>query len=155
MSKSLAGRPPKIKTPDEMWGYFEEYKKWCKDNPLFENTVNTKTGEIYRIPRERPYTWESFNNWVNSKNIISDFDDYKKGETEHYKKFSGIITRINREIYSDKYDGAAVGLYNASIIARDLGLADAKKTETTAKIQVVEMTKEERKERLKILKSKL
>ena len=35
-----------------------------------------------------------------------------------------IIRAIDREIYNDKYSGAAVGVYHNNIIARDLGLSE-------------------------------
>ena len=44
----------------------------------------------------------------------------KRGE--EYKE---VIERITRYCYDVKFDGAAVGLYNANIIARDLGLRDS------------------------------
>ena len=34
-------------------------------------------------------------------------------------------------MYSDKYEGAAVGIYNPNIIARDLGLADKTENDNT------------------------
>ena len=35
-----------------------------------------------------------------------------------------VIERIEQTVYSQKFEGAAAGLLNANIIARDLGLAD-------------------------------
>jgi hypothetical protein len=40
------------------------------------------------------------------------------------KEFSSVIAYIETTIYSHKYEGAATGLYNATLIARDLGLRD-------------------------------
>jgi hypothetical protein len=48
---------------------------------------------------------------------------------ENYKKrqeFLGIITYVERIIYTQKFEGATTGHYNSSIIARDLGLVDKK-----------------------------
>ena len=47
------------------------------------------------------------------------------------KDFSSVITRIEQTIYAQKFEGAAVGSFNANIIARDLGLKD--KSELTGK----------------------
>ena len=38
--------------------------------------------------------------------------------------YEAVIERITQYCYDVKYDGAVVGLYNANIIARDLGLKE-------------------------------
>lgn len=43
--------------------------------------------------------------------------------------FIPVTTRVEDVIYTQKFEGATVGAYNANIIARDLGLTD--KVETT------------------------
>jgi hypothetical protein len=51
-----------------------------------------------------------------------------------YKKkddFSDIITRVEDIIFTQKFEGAVVGQYNSSIIAKELGLADKKEIEET------------------------
>ena len=42
-----------------------------------------------------------------------------------------VIHKIEDCIYNQKFEGAIIGLYNANIIARDLGLSD--KNELTGK----------------------
>lgn len=58
-----------------------------------------------------------------------------------------VTTRIDEIIYKQKFEGAAVGAFNANIIARDLGLADKKdvdiKTKDNIPKLVDEMTEEE------------
>jgi hypothetical protein len=46
---------------------------------------------------------------------------------ESWKKREGfmeVITRIDKYIYNQKFEGAAAGFLNPNIIARDLGLAE-------------------------------
>ncbi len=50
-------------------------------------------------------------------------------QKEEYKDFFGVYTRISQIIRTQKFEGAAVGLFNANIIARDLGLADKQSSE--------------------------
>jgi hypothetical protein len=54
------------------------------------------------------------------------FGDYRAREG-----FSDVTTRVDDIIRTQKFTGAAAGLLNANIIARDLGLAD--KSELTGK----------------------
>ena len=59
---------------------------------------------------------------------IPHLDDYKKRAD-----FSGIITHIGNIMFSQKFIGASAGIFNSSIIAKELGLIDKKevKQETT------------------------
>jgi len=62
--------------------------------------------------------------------------------------FVGVTTRAEEVIYNQKFAGAAAGLLNANIIARDLGLSDKKdinsKNTHTHKIENLEnLTDEE------------
>ncbi len=42
------------------------------------------------------------------------------------KDFFGIIDRVEKIIFVQKFEGAVTGIYNANIISRDLGLMDRK-----------------------------
>ena len=52
------------------------------------------------------------------------------------KDYSLIITRIREIIYRQKFEGAAAGFLNSSIIARDLGLQDKQQLEHSGEIIV-------------------
>jgi hypothetical protein len=53
------------------------------------------------------------------------------GSKEGYEDYFGIVARIKAVIRDQKFSGAAAGLLNANIIARDLGLAETSKNEHT------------------------
>jgi uncharacterized protein YkvS len=64
----------------------------------------------------------------------------------HYKTkevFSSILTHIGHIIRNQKYTGAAIGIFNANLIGKDLGLME--KTENTNLNYSTEITKEEAK----------
>jgi len=48
--------------------------------------------------------------------------------------FLHILSRIDNIIYTQKFEGAAVGAFNANLIARDLGLTE--KTDNSHKIKL-------------------
>jgi len=54
---------------------------------------------------------------------------------KEHKDFLDIITHIETIIYTQKFEGAAAGHYNANIIARDLGLADKKELDHSGTLQ--------------------
>lgn len=49
---------------------------------------------------------------------------YKLPTRRRGKEYEEVIEAINQYCADVKFDGAVVGIYNASIIARDLGLKD-------------------------------
>jgi hypothetical protein len=118
------GRNTTLTSPDHMWELYTQYKNWCKENPRIENIVNNKTGEIIPVPRERPLNWSRFNTWAYENEIINDFEDYKYGKVPPYDAYNGVVSRIDKDMYSDKIEGASVGIYNASIVARELSLVE-------------------------------
>jgi len=115
-----------IDSPIEMANLFLKYSEYEKGRPKFENVLHQKTGQIIAVPREVPLTWNGFEIWLSENGIIEKIDDYKADKDGRYKEYADIITRIGKIIYHDKYNGAAAGIFNPNIIARDLGLADKK-----------------------------
>ena len=124
------GRKPSFETPEEMWeracGYFE----WCHENPLHEMKVfNCGEMGIVQEPVDKMramtiqglcfYLGISDDTWAN----------YSKN-----KDFIGICNDIKNVIYTQKFEGASAGLLNASIIARELGLADKQEVANTVTI---------------------
>ena len=115
----LLGRPKKFKSPSDLWSQAILYFDECDNNPLtkIENTT-TEKGSFNKITSFKvPYTWEGLYVFLGVCNLHY----YKDNE-----EFSSILTHIGNIIRNQKYTGAAAGLFNANIIARDLGLVDKK-----------------------------
>lgn len=116
------GRPNKYKTPEELWLHAKQYFDWVDNNPILKTDFKGKDSEMVQYDLQRPYTWQGLYVFLCVKDL------------EHYKtknEFSEILTHIGNIIYSQKFDGAAVGIFNHAIIARDLGLVD--KSDVTTK----------------------
>ncbi len=45
------------------------------------------------------------------------------------KEFLGVTSQVDAMVYTQKFEGAAANLFNANIIARDLGLKDKQSLE--------------------------
>jgi hypothetical protein len=136
------GLHKKIETPERLWFLFLEFKTWLKQTPLYKNEFNAKVGDIVSIPLERPLTWSRFDCYVNDLGILTDLEDYRTNRDDRYSDFGGVVTRINREMHADKFEGASVGIFNSNIIARDLGLVDKKETEHSGEIKSAPLTPE-------------
>jgi len=113
-----------IETPEILYDLFKQFKKWIVKNPIIEKVVHNKTGEIIDLEKQRPMTWERFDCFVNDLGIIQDLEDYRQNTDGRYEDFKGVVSRIRKEMYSNKFEGAAVNIFNSNIIARDLGLKD-------------------------------
>lgn len=127
------GRPPMFETQSELWEKAKLYFQECDENPMQKDEVTTtEKGSYYKtINYKIPYTWEGLYVFLG----VSNLDRYKKLE-----EFIGVTTHIDNVIRNQKYSGAAAGLFNANIIARDLGLVDKtenkNKNTTTTKTQI-------------------
>lgn len=120
MARSTCGAKPKFSGPDDLWSACCEYFEWVEDNPLYEDRLVTFQGSATHEPvaKMRAMTisglclfldiaHETWREWHRSRPDLSE-----------------VLARAEAVIYQQKFSGAAADLLNASIIARDLGLAD-------------------------------
>lgn len=129
--RSSHGRKQLFETPELLWEAACEYFEWCDEHPWVkvENKTKTNGVEITETPTARPYTISGLCIYLDCN--IQYFRDFKKRLKYNDDDFSLIITRIEEIIYTQKFEGAAVGSFNANIIARDLGLKDESKIDHT------------------------
>lgn len=120
--RSKHGRDLIFSSPTVLWEaaceYFEatDARKWVKADWVGKDAI-----KVYR-ETETPYT-------ISGLCLFLDIDEntfYRYEKEEPYQDFWDIISRIRRIIFTQKFEGAAVGVFNANIIARDLGLVDKK-----------------------------
>lgn len=119
-------------TPDALWERACEYFEWCQDNPLYEyKAFNCGEMGIVQepIPKMRAMTIQALCFFLG----LSDeaWSNYCKRED-----FIGICNDIKQVIYSQKFEGASAGLLNASIIAREIGLASSSDSAISAKDEI-------------------
>lgn len=130
--RSKHGRDKIFETPEMLWQSACEYFEWCEDNPWEEQDWVGKDGDEVTKKKVRPYT-------LSGLCVYLDCDEQtlkNYGTKEEYKDFFGIYTRIYQIIRTQKFEGAAVGLFNANIIARDLGLVDQKASDDKQDITI-------------------
>jgi hypothetical protein len=111
-----------FKTPQSLWEAACDYFKWVKLNPWYKKEWKSDFG-LVDVPVGRPMTIKGMcihmgansEYYRNFKNTLS---------PEDRVVFSSVINKIDEIIYTQKFEGAALGAFNANIISRDLGLAD-------------------------------
>jgi|APGre2960657404_1045060.scaffolds.fasta_scaffold88300_1 hypothetical protein len=141
------GRDKIFKTPDELLTSFLEYKKEVNGNPWIKHEAIKSgefTGQLISIPLQRPYTLKGFSVFCG----ISYQGLFNYGHNESYNEFFEVYNKIETECDVQKFEGASVGAFNASIIARDLGLTDKQDITTqgekiTSKIDLTKFTDDE------------
>lgn len=122
--RSKHGRDKLFANPELLWDAACEYFQWCRDNPI-EAQDNKGTKNVNTVKFIRPFTIKGFcifcdtsDNWF--RIFKSNLDKEKKTD----KDFLTIIHKIEDIVYTQKLEGAIVGIYNANIVARDLSLSE-------------------------------
>lgn len=135
--KEKTGCPPKIDNVDFFINGWNEYVNFCLTEPLYQKVVQkikiSRDEEVIKlvdVPHTRPFTIQGFCNYLHISHDL--FSDYIKKE-----EFSEILTHIKQQCYTQKYEGAACNMYNASIIAKDLGLIDKKEIDVSDKRKTI------------------
>lgn len=116
-ARSTHGKSPKFRTGEDLWSACIEYFDWIEDNPIGKGIVYQGELSKQSEPLMRAMTIAGLclfldiceKTWANYR----EKDDYIQ-----------VITRAEAIIYNQKFTGAAAGLLNPNIIARDLGLRD-------------------------------
>lgn len=134
-------KPKYIETPEILWNLFLEYKKKVKSSPILVHDFYGKDAESVYREREKPLTFDGFENYVADLNIIQDLGDYFANTNNKYTEYSTICRRIKREIRDDQIGGGMVGIYNPSITQRLNNLAETTKTEL--QIQPIQISVDE------------
>lgn len=149
--RSKHGRDKLFATPELMWEAACEYFEWCNKNPWIKYEAiksGDMCGQLVEIPTVIPYTMEGLCGYLDcNKAYFSHFEAaIADKDDQQSKDFSNVITRIRETLYQQKFTGASVGAFNASIIARDLGLTDkqdlttnGKDVNPTLEIRIVDM----------------
>jgi hypothetical protein len=127
-SRSKHGRDKLFETPDLLLASAQDYFDLCDENPWKSvKSVTTNNGfSEEEKPIQRPYSLAGWRHYIGaSKNWLNEF---KKTCS---KDFLGVIEEVEEFIANQQWEGATVGVFNANIIARTLGLTD--KTDLTTK----------------------
>ena len=113
------GKPPSFSSPEQMWNDAVEYFNWCEENVPMEAKPFSFQGvtELTDVPKMRAMTQAGLCTYLNIG--VSTYHDYK-----NKPEYSEVTKAIDAIMYEQKFVGAASGLLNANIIARDLGLTD-------------------------------
>jgi hypothetical protein len=113
-----------------MMDAFLDYLEWCEANPIYE-LKGFSSGLSLKMPKMRAATMDGFCSHMmmspSTFRVYRDRDDY-----------ADTVALINSILFSTKFEGAAAGVLNANIIARDLGLSEKVETDQTVTVEVID-----------------
>jgi len=111
---------------------FQSRQSWVKQEAVKSGEF---TGQLISIPTASPFSVKGLCVFlgVHSKYLDEFENNLKPKENDLDKDFSNIITHVRDVIFTQKSEGATVGVYNASIVARELGISDKVSNEITGK----------------------
>lgn len=107
-------------TPDEFLNAAAQYFQWCEDTPILEEQINVWQGSVIRsnVKKTRAFTKTGLANYLGIP--ASRLVQYKERDEE----WTEVVEIIEQVIYTQKFEHAAAGLLNSTMITRDLGLAE-------------------------------
>lgn len=123
--RSKHGRNKLFDSPELLWEEAVKYFQWCVDNPLIEVDFRGKDAVEVYLPKMQAFTWAGLEYYLDMD--LRRYRDALNGSLHSggsHDDFVQVLVRINNVIYNQKFTGAAAGLLNPNIIARDLGLTD-------------------------------
>lgn len=148
--RSSFGRAPEFATPADLEQACMEYIEEAANNPIISVKNMNSGGDIKETaePRMRAMSIGGLVGYLDIS--LQSWTRYRKNPV-----YSDICARVDNIIRTYKFEGAAADLLNASIIARDLGLADKKEVagdpDAPLQIQTTDMTDKELARRLAYL----
>ena len=129
-SRKSHGPGLKFETPEDLQAACFEYFDWVDENPLWEMKV-FGTGLQAKLPRPRAMTIRGLCGFIGLARRA--WDNYHKSDG-----FKEVCEMAEDIMFDQKFAGAAAGLFNAAIIARDLGLADKREVDENLTVEVVD-----------------
>ena len=125
-----AGRRP----GDALWAACDTYFCWAEDNPIVEEQLVIYKGmtRLVPVPKIRPMTKRGLCRFLGIARTT--WTEWKRDRPE----LAAAIERAEFVVWDQKFAGAAVGIFNGNLVARELGIAD--KTEHSGELQLEDIT---------------
>ena len=124
-ARATLGREKIFASPEVLWESCVEYFKWTEENPLEEAIVYQGELSEEAKPLMRAMTIDALCTFLDCD--LKTWRNYRGANG--YEAFFLVVEKVEQIIRSQKFQGAAAGLLNSNIIARDLGLKEQSETD--------------------------
>jgi hypothetical protein len=120
-------------TAETLWEDAKMYFMWCEANPIYKQEMIKQTGAIVNIYTPRPFNLPAL--CIHCGVTPSYINDMARNK--HAGDYHLVAQKILQVIYSQNLEYAMVGIFNANVTIRKLGLGDeSDKGNTSATIQI-------------------
>lgn len=143
LRKDFEGDGRKI-SEEQLFSKAQEYIDYCLNTPIYQTDFRGKDSNRVEIPKMRAMCLKGLCHWVGISTTTLH-------EMEKDQKYANIITQVKQLMFTYKFEGAAADQLNHNIIARDLGLQDHQKVNSTNSNFNTDLTKEDVKNISKML----
>lgn len=114
-------------SPEHLWGLACDY--FAKAETDYVTKIELiKSGMFAGAPAEYnvgvPFSWAAFGNYLVSRGYRVGIYKYRVNYNGDYETFVDVIERINDVIHERNFNGATVGVFNASLVSKQLNLED-------------------------------
>lgn len=128
--RSTHGRDTIAEDPDKLKDSFIEFAEWSIEHPLEQQDFAGGYAVIRKTPR--PFTIKAFAVFCGASE--SWWRNFKQSQAVlKNPDFLTVIAWIEDVMYTQKFEGAAIGMYKENLISRDLGLRDGVNMDHTSK----------------------
>lgn len=131
--RSKHGKDSLFADAEKLWEAACEYFEWAHKNTLTAIEFHGKDAKKCEVPKMRAFTMRGLCLYLHCN--LHYFSEFKaravKKKDAKSKRFLEIITQIEDTVYVQKFEGAAAGFLSASIIGRELGLAELQKVDAS------------------------
>jgi DNA-packaging protein gp3 len=135
-TRTSSGPEPLFSDAEALWAACDSYFCWCEDNPIIEEQLVTYRGatKFVSVPKMRPMTKRGLCRHLGIARTT--WAEWKKERPE----LAAAIERAESVIWDQKFAGAAVGIFNGNLVARELGIAERVAGHDGGPVQVQDLT---------------
>lgn len=123
------GAPRRYETAEELAADISEYFRDIENDSLEEEVLFHSNGVVTKEKKRLPRAMTLGTLWLHLGIDRTTWADWRNNRAD----LATVITQTEQAIREQKFEGAAAGLFNPNIIARDIGLREVTSTELTGK----------------------
>lgn len=130
-ARTKHGRDKLFTSPKILLEACIEYFEWAEAHPIFETKSYMYQGAPVQdtIPHMRALT-------IAGLCVFIRITQETWGQYRKLEGYSDVIKEVESMMYEQKFSGAAAGMLNANIIARDLGLVEKAEVQSSVTVNI-------------------
>jgi len=116
-----------FKNKEELWAAACKYFDHVQNNPIIKKEfikTGPYAGQQVEVEAPRPFSWSGLNVFLTTNGITTSMYRYRYNDGDAYADYQDVIKLIDDVMFTQKFEGAVVGIFKENIISREIGLAE-------------------------------